>query len=46
MMAGMKPFLASMSGSAFALLVPTRAEIVLMDRRGTLLHVTNNDMGS
>jgi hypothetical protein len=32
MMAGMNPFLASMSGSAFALLVPTRAEIVLMDR--------------
>ena len=46
MMAGMNPFLASMFGSAFPLLVPTRAEIVLMDRWGTLLHVTNNDMGS
>ena len=32
MMAGMNPFLASMFGPAFALLVPTRADIVLMDR--------------
>ena len=29
MMAGMNPFLASMFGPAFALLVPTRADIVL-----------------
>ena len=35
-----------MFGPAFALLVPTRADIVLMDRWGTLLHTTNNDMGS
>ena len=33
MMAGMNPFLASMFGPAFALLVPTRAaDFVLMDR--------------
>ena len=32
MMAGMNPFLASMFGPAFALLVPTRADIVLMDQ--------------
>ena len=31
-MAGMNPFLASMFGPAFALPVPTRADIVLMDR--------------
>ena len=32
MMAGMNSFLASMFGPAFALLVPTRADIVWMDR--------------
>jgi hypothetical protein len=46
MMAGMNPFLASMFGPAFALLVPTCADIALMDRWGTLLHVTTNDMSS
>ena len=43
MMAPMNPFLASMFGPAFALLVPTRAD---RDRWDTLLNVTNNDMGS
>ena len=43
MMAPMNPFLASMFGPAFALLVPTRAD---RDRWGALLNVTNNDMGS
>ena len=32
MMVGMNPFLASMFGLAFALLVPTHTDIVLMDR--------------